>query len=77
MQEHFPIIRSNYLPAVVKSNNENKSFKEHINYVTVPIAYTSRKRRIDQEKANRAIHEYYSKATKIINRFKEKINAIY
>lgn len=40
MQNHFPVIRNDCLPAVAKSNNGVEPFMVHVNYVTGLIACT-------------------------------------
>ena len=70
MQNHFPVIRNDCLPAVTK-NNGGGSIKPHVNYVTgliactIPrksilskITYTCQKRGMNREKINKVIREY-------------------
>lgn len=71
MQEHFPVIRNDCLPVVVKNNNGDKPFKAHVNYVTGLIVYTILRKSIlskiayacqkcgmNQEEVNKTIHGY-------------------
>lgn len=73
MQNYFPVIRNDCLPAVTK-NNGGGSIKPHVNYVTgliayttprksilSKIAYTCEKRGMNREKINKVIREYFRK----------------
>ena len=70
MQNYFPVIRNDCLPAVLKTM-EADQLSPHVNYVTglvaytIPrksilskIAYTCEKHGMNREKINKVIREY-------------------